>query len=327
MTTPTTETAKEVLRGYGREMELEADRLGAEYLVKTGYNPQAIIDVVGVLKNQEVFEMDLARAEGREPRIYHGVFSTHPSADARLQQAVQVAGKPSGNSNGRIGKEDYFKHIEGLSFGGSKAQGIVRDNRFYHAGLGITVAFPKDWVVLNQRNRLLTHTRSQDSILQMTAEGRPENISPREYLVKELGRVKLTAGEDVTIDGNPGYAVVAATGSPLDQGRGPVRYVAVFRDKMVYIFAAASRSSQEGIPEADRIFMSTAQTLRGLKPSEFPLTEPNRVHIEQADASTRMGVLARSSPIPKYPEQILRLINDLYPNKEPVPGQMVKVVQ
>jgi len=34
-----------LLRGYGREHELEADRLGAEYLARTNYNPQAMLDV------------------------------------------------------------------------------------------------------------------------------------------------------------------------------------------------------------------------------------------------------------------------------------------
>src|SRR5687767_1600 len=116
-----------LLRGYGREMELEADRLGAEYIAKSGYDPKAVIDVVGVLKNQEVFEIDRAREEGREPRIYHGVFSTHPSADQRLQQAVSVAENPSSNGGTRVGREEYLQRIQGMSFGSSKAQGIVRD--------------------------------------------------------------------------------------------------------------------------------------------------------------------------------------------------------
>jgi predicted Zn-dependent protease len=37
-----------LVSGYGRDQELEADRLGAEYLVKTGYSPQHML----LLKNQ-----------------------------------------------------------------------------------------------------------------------------------------------------------------------------------------------------------------------------------------------------------------------------------
>src|SRR5688572_22830979 len=35
-----------LVRGYGRDMELEADRLGAEYLNRIGYEPEEMIDVV-----------------------------------------------------------------------------------------------------------------------------------------------------------------------------------------------------------------------------------------------------------------------------------------
>ena len=43
------------LSGFGRDNELEADSLGAEYLLAAGYDPAAVIDVITVLKNQEDF--------------------------------------------------------------------------------------------------------------------------------------------------------------------------------------------------------------------------------------------------------------------------------
>jgi predicted Zn-dependent protease len=238
-----------------------------------------------------------------------------------------VTEKPASGTPTRISRDEYLQHIDGLSFGSSKAQGIVRDNRFYHADLGITLAFPKDWVVLNQRSRLLAHTKTQDAVLQITTAPRPDKLNPREFLQKELGRQSLSAGQEISADGMEGYTLVSRSGSPLDQGQGPVRYVAFYRGNLVYLFAAASRSSQGGIPSADRIFLSTAQTLRGLRPSEFPLTEPYRIDIVKADGATRIANLAKNSPIPKYPEQILRLMNDLYPKKEPAAGQSIKVVE
>ena len=54
-----------LLSGYGRSHELEADRLGAEYLARSGYDPQAMIKVIGVLKNQELFDIEAAKQEGR----------------------------------------------------------------------------------------------------------------------------------------------------------------------------------------------------------------------------------------------------------------------
>ena len=41
---------------------------------------------------------------------------------------------------------------------------------------------------------------------------------------------------------------------------------------------------------------------------------------------TRIEALASASPIEKYPAERLRLLNDLYPDKQPVAGQWLKVV-
>ena len=42
---------------------------------------------------------------------------------------------------------------------------------------------------------------------------------------------------------------------------------------------------------------------------------------------TRIATLAASSPIEKYPAERLRLLNDLYPDREPTPGQWLKIVE
>jgi predicted Zn-dependent protease len=44
-------------------------------------------------------------------------------------------------------------------------------------------------------------------------------------------------------------------------------------------------------------------------------------------AAMRIATLAARSPIEKYPAERLRLLNDLYPDKEPTPGQWLKVVE
>ena len=80
-----------LLSGYGREHELEADRLGADYLAHSGYDPQAMLAVIRTLKEHEILESRLAREEGRRARIYHGVFSTHPDNDTRLREIIAHA--------------------------------------------------------------------------------------------------------------------------------------------------------------------------------------------------------------------------------------------
>ena len=170
------------IQGYGREAEMEADRLGLEYAAKSGYRPEAMQETFKVFKNQETFERNRAREEGREPRIYHGIFSSHPAPDARVIQAAKGAANIESEPEGGWvdNREPYLKIIDGLPYGSSRAQGIVRDNRFYHADMRLTMAFPKGWTIENQRDRLLAYTKAKDSLMQVTIDKKPANKGPRE---------------------------------------------------------------------------------------------------------------------------------------------------
>ena len=140
-----------LISGYGRDMELEADQLGAQYLNGSATSPNAMIDVVRLLKNQEMLEVQMARQENRKPRVYHGVFSIAPgqrhAPEGSRPLRRKVVKTPR---SGPTTATSTSAHIDGLPLGSSRAQGMVRGSRFYHADLGITVAFPTGWVVENQ---------------------------------------------------------------------------------------------------------------------------------------------------------------------------------
>ncbi len=106
-----------ILKGYGREHELEADRLGVEYIAKTNYSANAMLDVIRTLKNQEIFEKQRARAAGRQPRVYHGLFATHPDNDVRLRKIVSHARQYQQTATAQSKVAHYLNHIDGLIFG------------------------------------------------------------------------------------------------------------------------------------------------------------------------------------------------------------------
>jgi predicted Zn-dependent protease len=133
-----------LLRGYGREHELEADRLGADYLAKSGYDPQAMLAVIRTLKEQEIFDQRLARLEGREARAYHGVFSTHPDNDTRLREIIDYAAAERPAADG-VYRDRFLDEIDGMIFGPNPAEGVLVGNTFYHPDLGIAMQFPAGW--------------------------------------------------------------------------------------------------------------------------------------------------------------------------------------
>jgi predicted Zn-dependent protease len=319
------------VNGYTRTLESEADRLGIEYAAKTGYRPEAAADVFRTFQAQERFERDRAKEEHRDPHLYHGVFSDHPAPDARMIQAIKVSANfAPAEGQGIENRDEYLHRIDGLPFGSSRRQGILRDNRFYHAELGISLAFPKGWIVANEPTRLLARSPNGDSLMQMTQEMRPDKLSPREYVIKNLRGSNLSSGEELKIDGYDAYSVIDRRGSPFDEGSGPVRYVVIYKDKFVYIFAGASRSSSRLVPAADRVFVSVAETFRRMRPAEYPLAEPYRLKLLKATANTRLGEVAKEIPMQRkedYPQETVRLLNGFYPKGEPKEGQLFKTIQ
>ena len=321
--------ASALVQGYGRDAEMEADRIGMKYLVKSGYDPTAMGRVFQTFKAQESFEVASARKEGREPRVYHGVFSSHPAPDDRTVQAARVAAQITDVPEGGyvVNRNVYMNAIDGLAFGSSRAQGVVRDNRFYHADLAITLAFPRGWIIENQRESLLAYTANKESIMQVSVAARPDGKSPREFLIEKLKGASLVGGESITINGMEGYSVLTRTGSPLDGGAGPTRWIALYRGKSVYQLAGASRSARDGRPEADGLFRSTIETMRDLRAAEFPLAEPYRIKIVRATEKTRLEDYAAAIPAQKYNVEELELINAVYPDKKLPVGEYIKIVQ
>lgn len=306
-----------LVAGYGREHELEADRLGAEYLARAGYNPQAMVEVIGVLKNQERYDIELAREEGREPRRYHGLFDTHPSNDARLQQVVgeankyQVA-KPLEN------REAYLEVMDGVYFGDSPDQGVIRHNALLHQKLGIAVQFPRGWRVQNQPERVVAVNPQGSALVELRAG--PKNARPMDTLRKGL---KLDPGarfESGSINGNP-----AAFAAGALQGK-PVLAAAISHDGAQYLLAALARDA--GAYNQNRNEMRAAiNSFHSLTAEERKQAQPHVIRVIEAGAGTSMAQLAARSPLGKSAEAQLRLMNDLYPAGEPRPGQMIKVVQ
>jgi predicted Zn-dependent protease len=70
-----------LLASYSRDNEREADSLGMEYMVRSGYNPQGMVGLMDVLR-----EMSKSN-----PSAIELMFATHPMSEERYQTAKQAA--------------------------------------------------------------------------------------------------------------------------------------------------------------------------------------------------------------------------------------------
>ena len=311
-----------LLSGYGRDHELEADRLGAEYIARSDYDPQAMIEVIALLKNQEVFEKTLAAKEGRAPRVYHGVFASHPSADERLQQVVGEADKHRSATNGRVERTAYLKLLDGLAWNDSEAQGVRRGADFYHQGLDFAVQFPAGWRVDNNPERLLAVNPGQDALVEMQTTDKGNVRTPQEYLVVGMKLRDLHATQALKVNGLPAYAGITRMQTPF--GPRDTRVAVVFLHGQAFRFFGAARAANGAV---ERAFLDTVQSLHALRPEERALARGQRITLITARASDNFAALARRVPLKNEPEAILRLLNGKYPQGEPAPGELVKIIR
>lgn len=315
-----------LLRGYGREHELEADSLGAEYLARTGYNPQAMLDVIKVLKNQEVFEKELAQSEGREPRIYHGVFSTHPDSDTRLQEVIGTAQTLSDatKSANYIGHEEYMAFMDKLIYGDSPHEGILRGQQFFHEELGFSMTFPKKWNVANLPDRILLTAAGGAAIIQISAEDINKKLTPRNFMIQRLGLNNLDHEASLNINGLDAHTGISVISSK--QGSRTTRFTVIYFGKSAYIIAGAGKTTND-MAKHDQIFLNTAKSFHALTEEERPLAKPLRLKVVHADNNTRFSTLAKQSSLDSHAESQLRLLNATYPTGEPQKGELLKVVE
>ena len=312
-----------IVLGYGREHELESDRLGAEYLARSNYDPQAMFSVIRVLKNQEEFEKKLAKKENREPRIYHGVFSTHPDNDTRLKEVIDAAKKIKATSK-TINRTTFLKKTNNMVYGDSEKQGIVKGSNFYHKDLGFAISMPKNWKIKNQPDAIVAHTDTNDGLLHITMQDLNKRITPREFIIERLNMTDLREGKKIWVNGNKGYTAWTTTKTPF--GNRDLRISVIYFKNSAYIFRGVAKAA--GTPRKyDSVIMKSTRSFHALKKSEQRLASALRLKLIKAKPGTTFKKLAATSKLTNYPEDQLRLLNSHYPSGEPKSGTLIKIVK
>jgi predicted Zn-dependent protease len=151
-------------------------------------------------------------------------------------------------------------------------------------------------------------------------------MQARDVLTRSLQGIPLSGGEPLRVNGLEGYTAVAReVGLPWGN-RGPLRTAAIDCNGLTYLMNGGTRLAS-AFGTADPVLLSSIKTFRRLRDNELHLAEPNRITLVKAVPGTSIEALAAASPLERYPAERLRLLNDLYPNREPAAGQWVKVVE
>ena len=308
-----------LMSGYGRKQELQSDSLGAEYIAKNNYDVDEMIEVIGILKSQELFSAQKAREEGRPQQAYHGLFASHPQNDQRLQEVIKAASKYRDINKPKPDDGRFLSLTNGMSFGESESQGITRGNKFYHKAMDLFVEFPDGWRVQNQPTSLTAISLDGTQAIQMRMDSATPGLNTDRYLKAKFETFR--EGQQVKTYEDQAYAGVATVQVNQTQ-KANMRVGAIYRGTQAFIVLGQGKTS---LP--DQTFFDVVKSVRRLKSSEQNLAEGRNIKLVKAKRGDTFKNLAKQANLTSYAEEQLRLINGMYPSGEPKVGQTIKMIQ
>ncbi|MGY4828256.1 M48 family metalloprotease [Sphaerotilaceae bacterium SBD11-9] len=311
------------IASYSRDQESQADQLGAEYLVRNRYNPQNMVEVIEVLKSQEVFAADAAKAEGKAAPSGTSWLASHPSNDKRLADIRAIAAKYQG-SYGDDGRARYLQAINGMAFGDSQEQGVVRGRSFYHESLGIALTAPAGWQIQNSPEAIVLANGVADAgLIVRTVPAKAG--STHEEVIRNVIKPADGRTERRTINGLSATHFTGTVRNPQGQSKAVDLTLVSGPNGQTYALQHAAKDAA-ALQRASAQMAEAEGSFRAMTPADRAAARPWTVKTVPYPRGG-FAELARSSPLTVRAEAQLRLMNGVYGGgNEPKPGQPVKVV-
>lgn len=318
-----------LVSGYGREMELEADELGSQYLLQAGYDPQAMIEVITLLKDHERFEQQRAKALGKEAQSYHGLFATHPRNDQRLREVVNKSGHLPTAIAAENNITPFRIATEGMTWGESDQASVLPDNAYRDSNLAFQVNFPKNWTYASHDSTLNSNKRKYLILAQNTQNNARLHLSimartvdtPDQFINKQLNLSQLKKSESFAQSGLKGHTGFISQTTLIDQ-----RIAVIYYGRRAYIFRGEIDSGANQA-QADKDFIYITKSFRPMSERVLTTQAPKTIHYVKATSNTTFPRLARYLKLGKFGEDELRIINGYYPSGEPKSGEWIKLIQ
>ena len=321
------------IAGYGRDMELEADGFGAEYLSRAGYSPDAIIDVLSLLKSHERLSKKQAREAGIKTVSYHGVFASHPTSDKRLQKAVAAAKTDTNISGGVLNETAFREATQGLIWGENydrkkpekeEEKDPDAPNIYTHNRLGFSYTYPPNWQAENKGASIVTSANDGSADLTLTV-AKIDPTADFENELRDYYKVSFLKQSEALSQ----YGLTGHTGISVPKQGNNSRVALLVHINRAYWLQGRVLKPAEGI-DYDDIFMASILSFKPVRPKS---TRPQKakhsktIHYVAANENTTFARLATELDLGQYGEEYLRVINNYYPRGEPYSGEIIKIIR
>jgi predicted Zn-dependent protease len=195
-------------------------------------------------------------------------------------------------SRATVDREDYLRHVQGMTYGEDPRQGYFEGTHFYHPQMRFQLRFPDGWKVQNTPSAVASMSPNQDAIVQLGLAGKD---SPQQAARQFLSQQGVQGGDASTssINGMP----AASSYFQAQTEQGTIEGIVSFISYGGQTFGLMGYTPSGKLGNYDRVFQGTIRSFSELR-----------------DAS-KINVKAAQVEVVKLPRQMtLEQFNSQYPS-------------
>jgi predicted Zn-dependent protease len=304
---------------YSRDDEAQADGLGVRYAARAGWDPSGVPLMLNTLGRIE---------ETSDDRGVPNWMATHPAADDRVQRVQSaVRDAEAGATRFTTDRDGYTRRLDGLVFGDSPNQGVVRNGSYLHAGLRLGVDFPRGWPVSNGEAEVVATEAGTSVQMVLVPVLRPQGrtLEGVARLSMQRAGFRTVSGQDMRINGMDAY-VATFVGSMQRAGHVTVRAAFLAQYRRVYLLAGIA--PEDLFEHAEPVFMKSIESFRSLTAGDAESIRPNIIALYTAQPGDTWQAIAERAGKDKeiVKPTTLAIMNGHRIDDQPQPGEKLKIV-
>lgn len=304
---------------HSRDDELQADRLGAEYTVKGGWDPAGVAGVLTTLARLD--ESTSSR------RGVPGWLSTHPEpADrvARIQPVVQETVAAVGGGRLRVERNAFLARLEGLVVGDRPEEGVLRGDTFWHSALRFRLDFPPGWEVTDSPQQVVAQQPGRDVYLVLQLLDRPRGTL-EDVAVASMERAgfRLVSGAVTEVSGLQAF-LGTYRGRLAGVGDARARAAHIAHDRQVFLIAGLAPAAE--FPRVEPALLESIRSFRPLSREEAAAIRPNRLAFYTVRPGDTWQSIAARAGQGIVKASTLAIMNHSPVSEQPRPGDRIKIV-
>jgi predicted Zn-dependent protease len=298
---------------YGRDAENQADQSGLRYALQENYDVREMPKVFMTLSR-------ISEAGGGGGRLPEWL-STHPNPESRIERTRKMLDTLQVPSNAIVDREDYLRHVQGMSFGEDPRLGYFEGGTFYHPKMRFQLRFPEDWKKQNLPQAVVAVSPSEDAIIQLALAGQtPPQQAARQFLSQE----GVQAGQAST--GNINGLPAASSYFQAQTQQGTIEGLVSFISYGGQTFGLMGYTPAGKLSNYDRVFQNTIRSFSELRDGSKINVQPARVEIVRVPRQMTLEQFNSQYPS-SIPIEHLAIINELEGPSSVIPaGHMIKRV-